>query len=107
MFALVLDFSDFAIIAAIVALAVSGLSVYLKPRERARLFRVEAKLDLLLKHAGLAFDPKAGVPPAVLEALQRGEKIEAIKLYREATGAGLAEAKDYVEELQASPKAGV
>ena len=29
-----------------------------------------------------------------------GRKIEAIKLYREATGAGLKEAKDVVEEIE-------
>ncbi|WP_109505454.1 ribosomal protein L7/L12 [Nocardioides speluncae] len=30
----------------------------------------------------------------------RGRKIEAIKLYRQATGVGLKEAKDAVEEIQ-------
>jgi hypothetical protein len=35
----------------------------------------------------------------ILDALQRGEKIEAIKLYREVTGVGLKEAKDFVDEL--------
>jgi hypothetical protein len=58
--------------------------------ERSRLSRIEAKLDLLVNHAGLTFDPKAGVPAGVLEALECGNKIEAIKLYREATGVGLA-----------------
>jgi ribosomal protein L7/L12 len=89
---------------AIVVLAVSGLAVSLKPRESARLFRLEAKVDLLLKHTGLTYDPKAGVQAEVLEAIQRGEKIQAIKLYREATGVGLKAAKDYVEQLQASLK---
>lgn len=35
----------------------------------------------------------------VVAALQRGEKIEAIRLYREATSCGLAEAKSFVEQL--------
>lgn len=35
----------------------------------------------------------------VVAALTRGEKIEAIRLYREATGVGLAEAKSFVEQL--------
>jgi Ribosomal protein L7/L12 C-terminal domain len=104
MFAVVLDFTDFVIIGAVVLLALSGLSVYLKPRDRARLARVEAKLDLLLKHAGIAYDPKVAVPPGVQDALQRGNKIEAIKLYREATGLGLAEAKEEVEAIQISLK---
>ncbi len=43
-------------------------------------------------------------PPQDIEAqvrilLAKGEKIEAIKLVREATGLGLKEAKDYVEGL--------
>jgi len=105
MFAVVLDFSDFVIIAVIVVFAGSGLSVYLKPRERARLSRVEAKLDLLLRQAGVAYDPKAAMPASVFDALQRGNKIEAIKLYREATGAGLAEATGQIEEWQASSQA--
>src|SRR5439155_5799899 len=61
----VLELSDFLIIAVVVAFAASGISVYLRPTERARLARVEAKVDLLLKHAGLVYDPKAA-PPAVL-----------------------------------------
>jgi len=105
MFAVVLDVSDFFIIGLVVIVAASSLSVYLKPRESSRLSRVEAKLDLLLKHAGLTFDPKAGVPAGVMEALESGNKIEAIKLYREATGVGLAEAKVFVEDLPARPKA--
>jgi hypothetical protein len=48
--------------------------------------------------------PAAAAPdPATLariaEELRRGRKIEAIKLYRRATGVGLKEAKDQVESL--------
>ena len=39
-------------------------------------------------------------PPAVLEALRKGNKLEAIKLLREASKAGLAEAKSMVEAAQ-------
>jgi hypothetical protein len=38
---------------------------------------------------------------AIKEAIFRGEKIAAIKLYREATGLGLAESKAAVERLEA------
>jgi ribosomal protein L7/L12 len=38
---------------------------------------------------------------AIKEAVFRGEKIAAIKLYREATGLGLVEAKEAVERLEA------
>jgi len=37
--------------------------------------------------------------PDVQELVRRGKKIEAIKLYREQTGAGLAAAKEAVERM--------
>ena len=68
--------------------------------QRHALSRLEAKLDALLKHEGIQFDPFSDCPPAEVDALRRGKKIDAIKAYREATGAGLKEAKEYVEEVQ-------
>lgn len=66
----------------------------------ATLSRMNVKLDALLKHAGIEFDPYADVAPEIVQALDQGKKIEAIKLYRAATGVGLKEAKEFVEELQ-------
>ena len=92
-----------------IAIALSGLcvcvlilmaSITRVQKQSATLGRIEGKLDRLLADAGLTFDPYANVLPAVAEAIQRGEKILAIKLYREATGAGLKKAKEYVEEVQ-------
>ena len=62
-----------------------------------RLRSVERKIDLILDHLGL--DPNQGVDRQVLELVKGGRKIEAIKLYRDLTGVGLKEAKDYVEGL--------
>lgn len=42
---------------------------------------------------------------AILVEVKGGNKIAAIKLCREATGLGLAEAKDFVERLETSPDA--
>lgn len=39
----------------------------------------------------------------IKEALLRGRKIEAVKLHREATGSGLAEAKTEIEKLEVRP----
>ncbi|WP_128433927.1 ribosomal protein L7/L12 [Streptomyces cyaneus] len=62
-----------------------------------RVARVERKLDLILDHLGLgADDPRMG---EVLVLLRNGKKIQAIKVYREITGAGLKEAKDAVERM--------
>lgn len=38
---------------------------------------------------------------AIADALRAGTKIEAVKLYREATGLGLKESKDEVEAIEA------
>jgi len=67
-------------------------------RTQTRLERVERRLNLLLRHFNI--DPSAGSP---LSDRVRGladdpaRKIEAIRVYREETGAGLAEAKAAVE----------
>jgi hypothetical protein len=94
---------DSLLVSLVVAVVVAGvfyarMSV-LDARLR-RIARLDAKLDALLEHAGIDFDPRRNVPPPVADALRQGKKIEAIKRYREATGADLAEAKDYVDELQ-------
>jgi ribosomal protein L7/L12 len=59
--------------------------------------RLERKVDLILSHLGI--DPNQGVDEKIMELMKAGQKIEAIKLYREKTGCGLKEAKDYVESL--------
>jgi len=64
----------------------------------ARTARIERKLNLLIRHAGI--DPLQGLPLSerVKEiASDPARKIEAIKLYREESGASLKEAKDAVE----------
>jgi ribosomal protein L7/L12 len=66
----------------------------------AKVSSMDAKLDLLLKHAGLEYDPYKNLPREIVEAVQSGRKIEAIKRYREATAVGLKEAKDFIEEVQ-------
>ena len=62
-----------------------------------RLRHIERKIDLILSHLGI--DPDQGVNQQVLELVKAGQKIQAIKVYREQTGVGLKEAKDYVESL--------
>ena len=61
----------------------------------ARLVRLERKLDLLLAHLqiGAPGDDLDGVR----DLMAAGDKIGAIKAYRDMTGVGLAEAKSAVE----------
>ena len=69
-----------------------------------KLSRIEAKLDLLLQNAGINDDPYKSLPSGVAQALQRGDKIAAIKEYRAATGVDLGEAKEFIEEAQRSTR---
>lgn len=82
----------------VVALILIGLGSI--RRRLDRLSRLEAKVDALLKHAGATYDPLRDVPPDVIEAIHRGETILAVKRYREATGVGLKEAKDFLDEVR-------
>jgi hypothetical protein len=84
----------------IMAIGTLGFQIAALRKKVSALSRIEAKLDMLLKQGGTSYDPFADLPPGVIEALRRGEKIEAIKRYREATGAGLKASKEFVEEVQ-------
>ena len=67
-----------------------------------RLEAIEWNIARLLTQAGLAWEqpPAPEGPDAEIVALvQAGNKLEAIKRYRELTGADLATAKEAVEQL--------
>ncbi len=96
-----LEFTDFAIIAAIVAVLAGGATAarsILAPTDRDRLARLEQKLDLLLTHAGVDYTPPAKAAWQALADEGPARKIAAITAYREETGAGLADAKRAVED---------
>jgi ribosomal protein L7/L12 len=70
-------------------------------RLRARVSELEERVDHLYRHLGIAIDGDANqVDPRIVELVQRGNLIEAIKIYRELYHVGLAEAKLAVEGLQ-------
>jgi ribosomal protein L7/L12 len=72
---------------------------------RQKLNKIQRTLDALAAH--MNFQPTPTPPAEVLGLLQAGRKIEAIKAYRAATGAGLAEAKEAVETLESQMGAAV
>ena len=60
------------------------------------------RLDIPLDGNGPSVTLTAGGPSSIVHDLvRRGQLIEAIKHYREETGVGLKEAKDYVDSLKA------
>jgi|LakMenEpi03Aug12_release.lakeMendotaPanAssembly.Ray.scaffolds.fasta_scaffold1092039_2 ribosomal protein L7/L12 len=67
------------------------------PAVMLRLARIEKKLDALLQAAGIRVDE--AVDSDILDLARNGRKIEAIKLYRERTNCGLAEAKAFIDSL--------
>ncbi len=70
---------------------------------RLRVSRLEAQVDQLYKYLGITFSEDGGraEDPRIIAALKKRKIIDAIKYYRENTGAGLAEAKSAVEAIQA------
>ena len=69
---------------------------------RARVAELESRVDFLYKHLGISHFPDRGMGDArVIEMLKRGNKIEAIKIYREVYNCGLAEAKQAVDAIEA------
>ena len=84
----------------LVVFSVALRLIEMRSRMGTLFYRIEAKLDLLLKQANIKFDPYANLPGEIAEAVRAGQKIQAIKLYRQSSGVGLKEAKDFIEELQ-------
>jgi ribosomal protein L7/L12 len=67
---------------------------------RERIQELEENLKLVYRKLDMPY-PESADPlhsPQVQEALRRGDKVEAIKAYRELTGAGLAEAKEAIDK---------
>ena len=67
-----------------------------------RLDYIEQHLARIAAAVGYRYTPmnsNPGLPPEVVQLANAGKKIQAIKLYRDITGAGLKEAKDVVDGL--------
>ena len=96
----ILEFTDLAILVAIVVVFSGGMAaspLHFRRGDRDRQERVEQKLDLILAHLGLAYTPPVKADWQQLAA-DPSQKITAIKAYREREGTSLAEAKRVVEE---------
>jgi len=89
-----------AILVLFLLIALLGKRLTSMEKRLAMLIPIDAKLDLLLKAARLEYDPLGNLPADVVKALQAGQKIEAIKRYREVMSVSLAEAKSVIEEAQ-------
>ena len=70
---------------------------------RSRVNELEDRLKFIYRRLNIEYaDPNSDpvLSPQIQDALRRGNKIEAIKIYRELTGVGLAEAKDVIDRAE-------
>lgn len=70
---------------------------------QSRVSELEDKLQFLYRRLNIDYvDPNVDPArsPQIQDALRRGNKIEAIKIYRELTGVGLAEAKQVIDGIE-------
>lgn len=79
---------------------VSTVTQRIKGLER-KADQLELRLGLLLEHFGIETPEPTGLADVRALAAE-GRTVQAVKAYREATGAGLVEAKRAVEALQAA-----
>jgi ribosomal protein L7/L12 len=77
--------------------AAAGALLQGRRASKAQLADVQRKLDLVLDHLGIAAPGHA----QVVEHLENGRMIEAVRAYRRQTGAGLLEAKQAVDRIAA------
>lgn len=70
---------------------------------RARVNELERRLDFLYRKLGIEYVDNPGMQDSrIIALIKQGNKIEAIKIYHELTNAGLAEAKQAVERIEAT-----
>jgi hypothetical protein len=80
------DMTDFLVWFSLFALlALLGIMQQMRADLSRKLVLLDLKLDKVMSHLGIALESR--VPPEVAGLLQAGRKIEAIKVYRRATGA--------------------
>jgi len=68
---------------------------------KVRLDKLDSRLSFLCRSLGVTTQeaPAWRASPALLELVKKGDRIAAIKAFREETGASLKDAKDFVESL--------
>lgn len=70
---------------------------------RARVTELERRLDFIYKKLGVEYIDNLEMADAHIIALvKKGNKLEAIKAYRELTNSGLAEAKQAVDRIEST-----
>src|SRR3954462_3760691 len=93
------DFQTIVIVLLAVACGFSVLCVVLLVRIWVRTSAITTETN---RHLSGEVEKLADAPAEVVEALLAGNKLQAVKLYRQATGKSLAESKAAVDDLEQS-----
>jgi ribosomal protein L7/L12 len=74
------------------------------PELMAQVDRIERQVLAISEHLGLPFDSPltAAMPEEVAQLVQQGDKLGAVRRYRELTGSGMGEASEAIEKLEGS-----
>jgi hypothetical protein len=68
---------------------------------RIRVFRLEDEIDFIYKHLGVTYKPDtSAADPRIIEQLQKGNMLDAIKIHRELNNSNPTDARNAVEALK-------
>ena len=69
---------------------------------RQQVERLERQVAFLMEKLGIEYhdESNAVASPEILKLLRKGAKLQAIKLFRQETGADLKTAKEFIESLE-------
>ena len=69
---------------------------------RQRVAKLEKQIAFILQQQDLTYreEQNISVSPEIINLIRQGKKIQAIRLYRQETGAGLKQAKDFIDAVE-------
>lgn len=85
----------------VVVILVACLLVYNEVDSVSKRIRtIDHKLNFIIDHLGIEYDPFKKMPSELVQLLNSGNKLKVIKLYRQLYGASLKEASDFYERYK-------
>lgn len=70
---------------------------------RGRVAELERRLEFLYQKLGIEYIDNPGMTDSrIIDLIKKGNKLEAIKTYRELNNSGLAEAKEAVDRIEST-----
>lgn len=91
------DIVIFSLLVTVFALMISLFSSI--SQLKADIYQIKIKLNHISEHVDLPDSINNELKTTLLELISKGDDIKAVKEYRLATGAGLLEAKQYIDHL--------